>query len=162
MFDKPSFKASARKKRCMVLVDGFFEYHWKGNRSFPYFIQLKNREPMMLAGLWETWKHPKEDIIRQTFAIVTGAANPLMSGIHNKPKASEGPRMPVILLADDVDKWLLEDELTTPQEISKILNLVRPLDEKWLEAYPVARLKGKEGVGNSVKAIERVDYPELS
>ncbi len=160
MFDKPSYRLSARKKRCLVLVDGFFEFHWIGQKSIPFFIQLKTREPMTLAGLWESWYYAPEQMIRNTFSIVTTKANPMMEFIHNKPKGSEGPRMPVIIPKQDAMSWLSQ-EIQGDKDLDIVRGKIVPFDDNRMEAYPVASLKGKEGVGNTLKAVERADYPEL-
>jgi putative SOS response-associated peptidase YedK len=162
MFDKPSFRLSARKKRCLVLVDGFFEFHWVDSKSVPFYIQLKNREPITLAGIWETWKYPAEPIRRNTFSIVTTRANPLMKYIHNKPKGSEGPRMPVIIPKGSGETWLNFEPSGNNMDYARIKDMITPFDENQMDAYPVASLKGKEGVGNSPKALEKMDYPELN
>jgi putative SOS response-associated peptidase YedK len=160
MFNKPSFKVSARKKRCLVMVDGFFEYHWKNNLSFPYFIKLKNEEPMLLAGLWETWFFKPEQITRNTFTIVTTRANRLMEKIHNQPKASEEPRMPVIIKKNMEQVWLTA-QVNSAGEWPEFKDLIEPYKEEELEAFPVPKLKGKSGAGNSPVAVQYHKYPEL-
>lgn len=159
MFDKPSFKHAANSRRCLVIVDGFFEYHWKNNRSFPYFIKTKNEEPFSLAGLWSTWRYKPEDMIRNTFSIVTTRANELLTFVHNQPKGSNEPRMPLILPEELEKEWL--DNSNDKLSIELIKGLVQPFDANEMEAYPVQKLKGKEGVGNSPVAIEKHLYPEL-
>lgn len=159
IFGKISYKKAAKDRRCLVLIDGFFEYHWKNEKSYPHHIELKNGEPMALAGLWETWQLDSEDLIRNTFSIVTTKANALMSHIHNKPKGSLEPRMPLIIPKELEDEWLrpVNDEL----DIERIQSIVQPYDTEEMKAFPVSRLKGKEAVGNSPEAIEKVIYPEL-
>jgi len=160
MFQKPSFRNAAQNKRCLILVDGFFEYHWHKGSSYPFYIKMKNEEPMLLAGLWETWHYKEEDMVRNTCSIVTTRANSLMEYIHNKPKGSEESRMPVIVPEGLEEKWLMD----VKDQIDKheIQDLIRPFDETWLESYTVHRLKGKEGVGNSPKAVVQLTYPELT
>jgi len=159
MFEKPSFKNAARYKRCLVLVDGFFEYHWKNNKSFPYHITLKDEEPMALGGLWETWKDHKSGLIRNTFAIVTTKANPMMAEIHNKPRGSIGPRMPLIISKEKENAWLRP--ISKESDIPGIHELVQPYSENELNAFTVPRLKGKSAVGNSPEAIKHIVYEDL-
>ena len=159
MFDKPSFRNAARNKRCLVLIDGFFEYHWHHNKAYPYYIKMTNDEPMLLAGLWETWNYRQEDMVRHTFSIVTVSANPLMSQIHNKPKASEGPRMPVIIPRGREAVWLQDIQGTADKQ--QIEELVQPYEDDALKAYTVPRLQGKEGVGNTPEAIIEYTYTSL-
>jgi len=159
MFDKPSFKQSATSMRCLVIVDGFFEYHWKDGIAYPYFIKMKNNEPFSLGGLWSSWHYKPEEIYRNTCTIVTTAANGLMTYIHNQPKGSHEPRMPLILARNLESTWLTGGEHLP--DIDTITDLVQPFAADEMEAYPVSKLKGKDGVGNSSVAIERRYYPEL-
>lgn len=159
IFNKPSFRNAAKNKRCLILLDGFFEYHWKENKSYPFYIQMKNSEPMFMAGLWETWKYEKEGIIRNSISIVTTKANSMMAFIHNKPKGSDEPRMPVIVPNGMEEQWLTEINDKTDQE--RVMDMIRPFDENEMKAYTVRRLRGKEGVGNVPEAIEEFEYSEL-
>jgi putative SOS response-associated peptidase YedK len=160
IFSKPSFRNAARHKRCLVLIDGFFEYHWFKDKSYPYYIKMANDEPMLLAGLWETWNYEKENIVRHTFSIVTTRANPLMADIHNKPKASEGPRMPVIVPKGLEKIWLSDIHGAADQQA--IREVIQPYNESELQAYTVSKLQGKAGVGNTPKAISRYNYEDLT
>jgi putative SOS response-associated peptidase YedK len=160
IFQKPSFRNAAQKKRCLVMVDGFFEYHWYKGNAYPYYIQMKTGDPLLLAGLWETWHYREEDIRRNTCSIVTTRANSMMSRIHNRPKGSEGPRMPVIIPEGLEKKWL--KEIRDPLDREEIQDLIQPFDDSMLDSYTVPRLRGKAGVGNSREAILQHVYPELS
>lgn len=160
MFEKPSFKHAAKHHRCLVIIDGFYEHHWIKNKSFPYHIFMKNDEPFALGGIWETWEYPDEEIIRNTFSIVTTEANPLLTRIHNKPKASIGPRMPLIIPEEFENTWL--KSTTDPVDIQEIKDLIKPYDAEEMDAFTVPRLKGKLAVGNVKRAIEYQPYPELT
>ncbi len=159
MFNKPSFRNAAHNKRCLILLDGFFEYHWHNGKSYPYYIKMANDEPMLLAGLWETWNYKKESLIRNTFSIVTTNANSLMAHIHNKPKASEGPRMPVIVPKGLEMEWL--GAANDPPGQQKVKEMIQPYDESELMAYTVPRLQGKYGVGNVKEALGEYKYEDL-
>ncbi|MCB0488058.1 MAG: SOS response-associated peptidase [Cyclobacteriaceae bacterium] len=156
IFEKPAFKESILRRRCLVITDGFYEHHHKNGKTFPHHIRLRSGEPMTLAGIWDTWRGMGME--RSTFSIVTTRANPLMTRIHNNPKTSEGPRMPVILPQDKEKLWLTLDG-SDPKALT---DLMVPYDEREMEAYTVPRLKGKEAVGNSAKAYSRHDYAELT
>lgn len=112
IFEKPSFKNSAKNNRCIVYVDGFYEHHHFKGKTYPYYIYSKNTEPLALAGLWSEWKDPVTGETINTFSIVTTAGNKMMARIHNNPKLNE-PRMPVILPQELEDKWLnpIKDDL---------------------------------------------------
>ena len=159
MFGKPSFRASARKRRCIVVVDGFYEHHWKDGVSFPYYITRKDGSPISLGGLWEYWKLESEGIERNTVSIVTCAANPFMEWIHNKPKASEGPRMPLIIPEDFLSKWLTAPD--DPPGIQEVKELIQPYDNELLQAHAVQRLRGKQYPGNISDIQNPIEYAEL-
>lgn len=94
--EKPSFKHSLQRKRCLVVADGFYEWKKEGSTKRPHRITLKNKELFGFAGLWDTWKSPSGDIVSCT--IITTTPNELMEGIHD--------RMPVILSRDSERVWL--------------------------------------------------------
>ncbi|MEQ8302866.1 MAG: SOS response-associated peptidase [Cyclobacteriaceae bacterium] len=156
IFEKPSFKDSVLKRRCLVILDGFFEYHHKNGKAFPYHIVRKDGLPMSLAGVWDTWQG--EGMERKTVSIVTTRANHLMTRIHNNPKTSDGPRMPVILPREHETEWLRLDA----DDQEELKELLVPMDDELLEAYTVPRLKGKRSVGNTAAAISKHFYPELT
>ena len=158
IFDKPSFRDSARHKRCLIYIDGFYEHHHFKGKTFPFYIRGKNNEPLTLAGLWSQWRDPETGELLKTFTIVTTEGNSLLAKIHNNPKL-EGPRMPLILPSELQDEWLqpVEDEL----DIQQIEELIGSYPAEWLEAYTVHRLRGKEYLGNVPETAEPVVYEEL-
>jgi putative SOS response-associated peptidase YedK len=157
--DKPAFREASQKRRCVVLVDGFFEHHHKLNRTFPYHIRLLNDEPMCLAGIWEEWTDRISGLNRSTFSIVTTRANALMARIHNNPKEEEGPRMPVILSPENETVWTDPKQLMSARDF--IEQFGKPFEESQLEAFTVPRLRGKEAIGNVEKALMHHYYSEL-
>jgi putative SOS response-associated peptidase YedK len=159
MFEKSAFREAARERRCLVLVDGFFEHHHKDKKTFPYHIRLKNDEPLTLAGLWDEWTDKTTGLVRRTYTIVTTRANPMMARIHNNPKASEGPRMPLILPKTAELDWLKPIHEKADQEL--IESLTQPYPEAEMESFTVKRLTGKEGVGNTPEALKEHRYQEL-
>lgn len=154
IFEKPSFRTSAKSKRCVVHLDGFFEHHHKNGKAFPYYIHPKNNEPLPIAGLWDEWTDKETGEIINTFTIVTTQANSLMAEIHNNPKLKE-PRMPLILPKGTENEWLE----ASPEEAKK---LIKPFTEKELVAYTVRLLRGKGSVGNKKEALEKYVYDELN
>ncbi|CAN5568482.1 SOS response-associated peptidase [soil metagenome] len=157
IFEKPAFRAAAANKRCLVVVDGFFEHHWFNKNAYPFYIKMKNDDPFSLAGLWENWWH--QGIERNTVSIVTTAANALMTRIHNKPKASEGHRMPLIVPRDLHGEWL--KPINDPLDKQSLTEMIRAYDEEELVAFTVPKLRGKSAVGNNPEACGEVKYQEL-
>ncbi|HEX9759048.1 MAG TPA: SOS response-associated peptidase [Nitrospiria bacterium] len=127
--EKPSFKRLIRKKRCLVISDGFYE--WKkesnGKTKTPMRVFLKSREPFAFAGLWDTWKNA-EGIETHSFTIITTEAIASIKTIHE--------RMPVILDPKIEESWL-DPELEPSQVLASLTPF--PTPEK-MEFYPVSKL----------------------
>ena len=162
IFNLPSFRESAKKRRCLIHVDGFYEHHHYGGQTYPFYIHRKDGQPITLAGLWSIWEDKENVGTWNTFAIVTTKGNAQMAKIHNNPKLKE-PRMPLILPTEVADQWIVPyDEQRWEKGQKKALQeLIKPFEEGELEAYTVARLRGKEYVGNVPEISEAVEYPEL-
>ena len=156
LFEKPAYRKPAGTQRCLILLDGFFEHHHREGYPYPYFIQMADREPMTVAGLWDIWVDPGQGIRHQTVTIVTTAGNNLLAGIHNHPKLA-GPRMPVILTRNNEKQWLA-DEPFEPGDVQRFLS---PISSGQLMAYPVRPIRGKYSLGNCPEAQDPFDYPQL-
>jgi len=94
------FREACALRRCIVPVDGFFEWRAiKGARAKqPYALAMNDSSPFGLAGLWENWENPNTEAWERTFAIVTVPSNELVGRIHD--------RMPAILEPSGYDRWL--------------------------------------------------------
>lgn len=159
IFEKPSFRESAKHQRCLIYIDGFYEHHHFNGKTYPFFIRRKDTEPLILGGLWSDWVDTETGEILNTFSIVTTVGNSLLAKIHNNPKI-EGPRMPLILPDEIADKWLNED---VPDNLlgKYFQELIKSYPENELEAYTVARLRGKEYQGNVEEISNPIAYEEL-
>ena len=100
--EKPSFRNAFRKRRCLVIADGFYEWRKEGQQKTPYLISLQDGGPMGFAGLWEQWTDKETGEYLETATIVTTAANEFMQPLHQ--------RMPVILAPDAASRWLAMDD----------------------------------------------------
>jgi len=96
--EKPSYRAAFKHRRCIVLADGFYEWHREGDQKTPYFISLASGEPFALAGLWEDWQDKNSGESLQSTTLITIAANDFMQPLHH--------RMPAILQPETADEWL--------------------------------------------------------
>ena len=94
--EKPSFKESFQRRRCLISADGFYEWERAGKISQPYYFQMKDGAPFAFAGVWDRWGDGERSITSS--AIITTTANELLAEIHN--------RMPVILRSESFDLWL--------------------------------------------------------
>ena len=153
IFEKPAFKVAAENNRCIIYVDGFYEHHHFKGKTYPFFIQRKDKMPLALAGLWNEWKTDEGGALT-TFTIVTTKGNLLLKKIHNNPKLKEA-RMPLILPPEIEDKWL---SIASQKAIEE---LIRSYPDNELEAYTVGRLRGKDYVGNIPEISDPVAYDEL-
>lgn len=160
IFEKPSFRASAKNKRCLIAVDGFYEHHHANSRTYPFFVSRKDDQPILLAGLWSHWKAKDGSSEIESFTIVTTRGNSLLSRIHNNPKL-KGPRMPVILPEELVSTWLTADIHSDHDKTELIQACCQPLGRELLHAWPVRPLRGKAGVGNVPEASEPYEYDDL-
>ena len=122
---KPAFRSAFRRRRCLVLADGFFEWRREGKQRIPLYFSQPSGEPMAFAGLWENWQSPEGEWIRSC-TILTTAANSFIEPIHN--------RMPVILSAETEPLWL--DPMTeTPATLEPLLI---PAPSELLHAFEVS------------------------
>src|SRR3954463_11476985 len=103
-----AFKKAFAKRRCLLPVDGFYEWQTVGKEKRPYLIGMADGSPFTLAGLWENWKDPESGEWIRTFTIITTEANGLVSALHD--------RMPVIIAPEDRDRWL---NGPNPHELAK-------------------------------------------
>ncbi len=122
--EKPAFRAALRRRRCLVVADGFYEWQRTGGKKQPYFIRLADDRPFAFAGLWERWEGPDHAAL-ETCTLITTEANELMAPIHD--------RMPVILSPDDYDRWL-DPAIQKPEHLQPLL---RPYPSDAMVAYPV-------------------------
>ncbi|HBX68987.1 MAG TPA: hypothetical protein DEH25_06305 [Chloroflexi bacterium] len=127
--EKPSFKNAFKRRRCLILADGFYEWQQiPGEKAkTPMYIHLKDGKAFAFAGLWEEWNSPDGSQILSA-AIITTSPNELMAPIHN--------RMPVILPESAYGMWLTPGETDT----QKLSPLLRPYPAQALEAYAVSRM----------------------
>ena len=127
LLEKPAFKTSFQNKRCVVLVDGFYEWKNQGKLKIPSYISLTSNQTFALAGLWDSWKNPTGEIL-STFTIITTKENTFMQQIHQ--------RMPCIFENNNQIKLWLDESLST----SDHLNLLNPLENEKLKMHEVSVL----------------------
>ncbi|HEX3594892.1 MAG TPA: SOS response-associated peptidase [Polyangiaceae bacterium] len=95
--DKPAYKEPFQRRRCLVVVDGFYEWQRQGKTKQPFHLQSERGELLAMAGLWDSWLSPDGELI-ESFAIITKPAEPVIADIHD--------RMPAILNRENFDEWL--------------------------------------------------------
>ncbi|MBX3190752.1 MAG: SOS response-associated peptidase [Labilithrix sp.] len=83
-----TFRFAFEKRRCLVVVDGFYEWSGEGKSRQPHYVHLSDRSPFTMAGLWERWTSAEGDTL-QTCAVVTTPSRAALGELHD--------RMPLIL-----------------------------------------------------------------
>lgn len=127
LIGKSAFKEAFRKRRCLVVADGFYEWQKRGSTKTPVFIHLKPERSFGFAGLYEIWTPPlRERLV--TCTIITAEPNDLLRPIHD--------RMPVILPRGVEDLWL-DPEVEDPRRLLDLLQSY-PADE--MAAHTVSSL----------------------
>jgi putative SOS response-associated peptidase YedK len=120
----PTFRDAYARRRCIVPVDGFFEWKAIKGRTArqPFAIAMRDGTPFGVAGLWENWKSRETGAWVRTYAIITVPANELVATIHD--------RMPAILHREDYDRWLgIEPD---PHDV------LRPFPAPLLRMWPIS------------------------
>jgi putative SOS response-associated peptidase YedK len=146
--EKPSFRSAFKKQRCLVPVDGFYEWNQSTKPKQPYYFFMKDEKPFFIAGLWEYWKahqsptqshkdtknnikldkeekkEPEQGIT--TFTLITTEANAVLAKVHD--------RMPVILDPKDYEAWLDPNN----QDLGELQKFLKPYDASKMDSYPVS------------------------
>lgn len=125
--EKPSFRSAFKKRRCLILADGFYEWKGEKGRKQPMFITLPDRKPFAFAGIWETWHQRDKDAIYKSCTIITTQASESMRDIHH--------RMPAILKPPAYEYWL-DPENQDTAELNRILQNEIVTE---LVSYPVSQ-----------------------
>lgn len=120
---KPSFKNAFQKRRCLIPVDGFYEWQKTDKVKEPFSISLRSGKPFGLAGLYERWLSPDQKPI-QTCTIITTEANELVKSIHD--------RMPVIIESKFYNFWMNPDN----HDQAGLLALLKPYPAGEMTAVP--------------------------
>ncbi|XVE78166.1 hypothetical protein DITRI_Ditri13aG0122300 [Diplodiscus trichospermus] len=124
--EKASFRRLLPKNRCLVAVEGFYEWKKDGSKKQPYYIHFKDGRPLVFAALYDSWQNSEGEKL-YTFTILTTSSSSALEWLHD--------RMPVILGdKGSTDTWL---------NGSKIDTLLKPYENSDLVWYPVTPAIGK-------------------
>ena len=136
--NKLLFKESFTKRKCIIPINGYYEWKNNGNQKIPYFIQLGDGELIYLAGIWR--KELKGDKKVRVFSIITRHADSKIKHIHN--------RMPIILNSNEASDYMdkersdqiINDKIKSDRdihlkfhEVSKYVNNPQNNDFKCIE-----------------------------
>lgn len=125
-----SYRAAYKKRRCLVVVSGFYEWDQitklrKGEKKQPYYFTMADSPLMAFAGLWEHWHLEGHDPVTSC-TVITTTPNELMAPLHD--------RLPVILTKDRWDIWL--DPTADPEALKSLLV---PIESDALRSWPVTK-----------------------
>jgi putative SOS response-associated peptidase YedK len=121
---RQSWESLLRKRRCLVLADGYYEWTGTGKSRTRIYFHLTGHRPFAMAGVWDVWngEHPP----LETCAVITTDANTVAGRYHH--------RMPVLLSPDEAEEWL--DDSTRAR---RAVELMAPYKHDDLECYEVSR-----------------------
>jgi putative SOS response-associated peptidase YedK len=142
--EKPPFREAFKKRRCLVLTDGWYEWQLAVDGKQPWFIRRTDAQPFAFAGLWESWSDREIGTQLESCTIVTGIAAEAIHDIH--------PRMPIPLADAAWDEWL-DTSRANPE---KLLALLRSGPDETFEAWPVSRAVNAPR-NQGPQLIERID-----
>lgn len=123
--EKPAFRVAFRRRRCLVLADGFYEWQRLERGKQPFYVRLRDGRPFAFAGLWEHWEG-SGGVTIDSCTLLTTEPNSLLRPVHN--------RMPVILVPKNYDLWLDPGV----QKAELLRPLLCPYPSEALAAYPVS------------------------
>ena len=143
---KPSFRNAFKKRRCLILADGFYEWKGEKGQKQPMLLTLPDGNPFAFAGLWEIWDNKdKEQTPYRSCTILTRAASESVIPIHN--------RMPVILKPEAFDTWLDPDN----RDINSLLEIIQRQIYTELINIPVSKQVNSVR-NNSPENIQTIEY----
>jgi putative SOS response-associated peptidase YedK len=125
---RSAFRSALEQRRCIVPVNGYYEWQKTAHGKRPLFIHDAQAKPMPLAGIWETWRNGDSESL-ESFAIITRAACGFLADIH--------ARMPLVVPEQTLDAWL-DPHTRDARALASILNS-EPQIERW-RAWQVSSL----------------------
>ena len=144
--DRPLFLESFEKWRCLVPMDGFFEWRHEAKETRPYYFKMKDDKPFAVAGIWAT--QTLETGTVDSLSLMTTTPNEAVRAIHD--------RMPVILEEKDFGLWM---DLEDVRDFKKLKDLLKPFPAEKMTSLPVT-IKVNKPVFNEPECIELSNEPE--
>ena len=124
---KPSFRHAFKQQRCVIPVDGWYEWKRDGKNKQPYYHHNIDNQMIGLAGLWESWVSKETGEFIRSFTILTQEATGKAQAIHH--------RMPVFINPKQANAWL-DNQLHDKEAITGIMDY--QIDDA-IEIYPVSK-----------------------
>ena len=140
--EKPFFRSSFRRKRCLIPASGYYEWHTVGKEKQPYYFTRKDGQVISIAGLWDEWCNPETNETFKSCTMVITEPNRFVAEVHD--------RMPVILEAKDFNQW----ERGTTDDASE---LMKPAGDDVINKWPVSkRINSSRMSGEDSTLIESI------
>ena len=130
LLNKPAFSQAVTQRRCLVIMDSFYEWKKVNSQKVPHRIFLKDQPLFTAAGLWESWLHPAGNTIHSC-TVITQPPNNFMSHLHD--------RMPAILTVDQEQLWI--DNNLSAAEAIKLLD--EPIPSEMMDSYEMDPVTGR-------------------
>ncbi|MBV1900851.1 MAG: SOS response-associated peptidase [Kordiimonadaceae bacterium] len=127
ILEKPSFKSSIRRKRCLVPFTDWYEWRSEHGQKIPYRVRHHADAMGAFAGVWSTWHGPGGDFWLETMAIVTGPAEATLKPLHS--------RKPLVVRPEQYGEWLQAHD-PLPRGF---LESFQGVEEQQFEWTPVSR-----------------------
>ncbi|MBK9960900.1 MAG: SOS response-associated peptidase [Saprospiraceae bacterium] len=126
LLEKPFFKSALLHRRCLVPMDGFYEWRFLPDKhKIPHRIGIKGFGLFSMAGIYDRWKNDKGEVIT-SFSIITLPSNKFMQPLHD--------RMPAMLLQEEERFWLDPGEHSGED----LIQMIKPFPDDLMDAYPVS------------------------
>jgi putative SOS response-associated peptidase YedK len=146
VMEKPAFRKSLEQRRCLVPLDGYYEWMKSGKQKIPFRITRPDEKVFAVAGMYEKWKQPDGQYL-WTFTLITQPAGPSIDHIHD--------RMPAILGKDQEQTWI--DPTLSP---AQALELLHPPGGDEIKFYKVSDAVNKV-VNNNPELIKPVSDEQV-
>ncbi|AOW92233.1 hypothetical protein BFN03_04600 [Rhodococcus sp. WMMA185] len=170
---KPSFRSAFARKRCLVPMDGWYEWQTEITegetgtsakkssraRKIPYYMSPEDGSRLYMAGLWSVWRDRSVDqsppLLSCSIITVDSAAH--LEEVHD--------RMPLVMPRDRWAAWLDPEHAASPdllvaspdamsgitvRRVSTLVNSVKNNGPQLLD--PVSEAGGGSQVGDQISA----------
>lgn len=148
--EKVSFQDSFRHQRCIVMVNGFYEWKNVDGIKVPHYFSSSHNHYLALAGLYNTWFDNKTGKTILSVALLTTQPNEVMEEIHD--------RMPVVLDKESWEDWLKNNDLL------KVNALLKPCLDAHIQYHEVSDEVNSVKFNNAscIEAFEATRYVQGS
>jgi putative SOS response-associated peptidase YedK len=141
--DKPMFRDSFKKRRCLIPASGYFEWVTTEKGRQPYYFTRRDGQVITIAGIQDGWTDQESKEWIRSCSMVITEANKFVSDIHD--------RMPVVLEPKDFEQWERGD-------VKDAAALMKPASEDLLQKWPVSRrVSSSRADDNDVTLIEKIE-----